>query len=52
MIRIAVLQNHREEYVSVDGENEAFDEIVVLNVAISDPAGQTAYHIPQGSLRR
>ena len=45
-----VIQDAQEEFCEVDGRRVGFSEIGFANVVIEDDAGQSAYHVPEGSL--
>jgi hypothetical protein len=45
-----VIQDAQEEYCELDGRRIPFAEIGFANVLIEDEAGQSAYHVPEGSL--
>jgi hypothetical protein len=44
------LQNVRETFCRIDGEQVPFAELGFRNVEVEDSAGQSAYHVPQGVL--
>ncbi len=50
MIRVPVIQNHSGFEISVNGQNTNMTHLGIKNVRIADQSGQTAYHIPNGSL--
>jgi len=50
MIRVPVVQNHDSDQVLVDGKSVTMNKMGIQNVSVSDQSGQTAYHIPEGSL--
>lgn len=49
-IHPGALQNVSDEFCVVDGRRVPFAELGFANVPIEDSAGQSAYHIPHGTL--
>lgn len=45
-----VIQDAQEEYCELESRRLPFSEIGFANVLIEDEAGQSAYHVPEGSL--
>ena len=45
-----VIQDASEEFCILDNRRVPFAELGFANVAIEDEAGQSAYHVPEGSL--
>jgi len=50
MIRVPVIQNHNDNTIAVNDSEMEMQKLGIRDVNITDLSGQTAYHIPQGSV--
>ena len=50
MIRVPVIQNSDNNEITINGVRTSMSKLGMKHVRVADQSGQTAYHIPEGSL--